>query len=79
MIPQAKNLIKFSIEGPGEIVATDNGDAASLVSFASREREAFNGLCLVIVKGISGKPGTITVKAVSNGLESGTTTINTRN
>ena len=79
MIPQAKNLIKFSIEGPGEIVATDNGDAASLVSFASTEREAFNGLCLVIVKGISGKPGTITVKAVSNGLESGITTINTRN
>jgi len=70
IIPQAKNPIKFSLEGPGEIVATDNGDATNLVSFASPERDAFNGLCLVIIRGKSGQAGTIKLKAESKGLES---------
>ena len=30
MVPRAKNPIHFSITGPGEIVATDNGDATDL-------------------------------------------------
>ncbi len=79
MVPQAKNDIEFSIDGPGEIVATDNGDAANLVSFASTKREAFNGLCLVIVRGKGGKPGTIKLKAKSSGLESATISIKTIN
>lgn len=44
MNPPQCHTIKFSIEGPGEIVATGNGDATSLVCFASTERPAFNGL-----------------------------------
>ena len=79
MSPRAKNLIEFSIEGPGEIVATDNGDAANLVSFASTQREAFNGLCLVIVRGKIGQPGTIRLKATSSGLESAIISIKTVN
>ncbi|MEI6946488.1 beta-galactosidase GalB [Paraflavisolibacter sp. H34] len=67
-VPNAKNLLRFSLEGPGEIVATDNGDAASLVSFAAPERKAFNGLCLVIVRAKPGPPGTIRLKAASEGL-----------
>lgn len=35
MVPTANNEIKFDVEGAGEIVATDNGDPTSLVSFAS--------------------------------------------
>lgn len=66
----AKNLIRFKVEGPGEIVATDNGDPTSLVSFQSPQREAFNGLCLVIVRGKPGTAGKITVRAESPGLES---------
>jgi Glycoside hydrolase family 2 C-terminal domain 5 len=50
MVPRSKNHIQFSVEGPGEIVATDNGDATSLVSFQSPERDAYNGLALVIVR-----------------------------
>jgi len=45
-LPHAKNRVRFSIEGPGEIVATDNGDQTSLESFQSSERNTFNGLCL---------------------------------
>ena len=47
-VPEANNKVSFTIEGPGEIVATDNGDPANMVSFASKEREAYFGLLLVI-------------------------------
>jgi beta-galactosidase len=68
LVPNSKNHINFIIEGPGEIVATDNGDATSLESFQVPERNAFNGLALVIVRAKSGPPGTIILKAESEGL-----------
>ncbi|WP_036602670.1 beta-galactosidase GalB [Olivibacter sitiensis] len=71
-VPRAKNLLRFSIDGPGEIVATDNGDPTSLVSFSSLEREAFNGLCLVIVRARRGQEGAIKLTAESAGLDSAT-------
>ena len=40
MVPRSKNLLQFEVSGPGEIVATDNGDATSLVPFQSKERDA---------------------------------------
>ena len=69
MVPRSNNLIEFSIEGPGEIVATDNGDSSNLVAFPSHEREAFNGLALVVVRSRNGEKGTITVTAKSADLE----------
>lgn len=69
LVPRAKNRVRFSIDGPGEIVATDNGDPTSFESFQSRERNAFNGLCLVIVRAKPDQTGTITLKAESEGLK----------
>lgn len=66
LAPEADNNITFSITGPAEIVATDNGDAADLVSFVSHERKVFKGLALVIVR--AKKVGSITVTASANGL-----------
>jgi beta-galactosidase len=77
-VPRTHPLIKFEIEGDGEIVATDNGDATSFVPFQSHEREAFNGLALVIVKARKGLKGTFKVKAVSNGLASGELSVKSR-
>ncbi|HMP81329.1 MAG TPA: beta-galactosidase GalB [Verrucomicrobiota bacterium] len=68
LVPRSKNQIHFSIEGPGEIVATDNGDPTSFESFQSPERKAFNGLALVIVKATG--PGKIRLTAKSDGLKS---------
>lgn len=70
-VPRSHPLIKFEIEGPGEIVATDNGDATSFVPFQSREREAYNGMALVIVKAKKDAKGSFKVKAFSNELQSG--------
>jgi beta-galactosidase len=78
MVPRSKNHIQFSVEGPGEIVATDNGDATSLVSFQSRERDAYNGLALVIVRAKPGQAGNIILKAKADGLESCETKIAAR-
>ena len=71
-VPRSKNHIKFEIEGPGEIVATDNGDATSFESFQAPEHNAYNGLALVIVRAKAGQPGTITLKAESDGLKTAT-------
>jgi beta-galactosidase len=76
-VPRSKNRVRFDIEGPGEIVATDNGDPTNLESFQSKERGAFNGLCLVIVRGKPGEPGTIKLKARSDGMKAETVVIKT--
>ena len=70
-VPLSNNKIRFSIEGPGEIVATDNGDQTDFTPFNSRERNAFNGLCLVIVKGIKGQKGNINIYTEADGLKAG--------
>ncbi len=75
--PRADNSIHFEIEGPGEIVATDNGDPTSFELFQSHDRKAFYGLCLVIVRGERGHSGTIKLTAKADGLENGVTTIRT--
>ncbi len=75
VVPDADNKLSFTIEGPGEVVATDNGDPTSLVSFKSIEREAFNGLCLVIVRARPGQTGKIKLTASSGNLQSETISI----
>jgi beta-galactosidase len=75
LVPQSKNHVKFEISGLGEIVATDNGDATSFESFKAPEHNAYNGLALVIVRAKAGQPGTITLKAESDGLKAATISI----
>src|SRR5262249_6370805 len=70
--PRADHRVHFDIEGPGEIVATDNGDPTSFESFHSHNRKAFNGLCLAIIRGKSGQPGKIKLTAKADGLKVGT-------
>jgi len=69
-VPRSHPVIKFAVDGPGEIVATDNGDATSFESFQAHEHKAYNGLCLVIVRAKRGESesGTFTVKATADGL-----------
>ncbi|KKY29690.1 putative glycoside hydrolase family 2 protein [Diaporthe ampelina] len=69
VVPFADSTISFSVEGPGEIMATDNGDPADFTPFPSAERKAYSGLALAIVR--STGPGTITLTAVGEGLVSG--------
>jgi beta-galactosidase len=78
LVPRSKNHIKFEISGPGEIVATDNGDATSFESFQAPERNAFNGLALVIVRAKAGQGGAIKLTATSDGLAPATINIRSK-
>lgn len=69
LVPDAVHPVHFTLEGPGEIVATDNGNPADMTPFPSPTRNTFSGQCLVIVKGKAGQPGKITIIATSPGLK----------
>lgn len=69
LVPRSNNDISFSIEGPGKIVAVDNGDATSHEPFQASRRKAYNGMCLVIVKAEKGATGSFIIKAASKGIK----------
>ncbi len=74
-VPRTNHPITFTVAGPGEIVATDNGDPTSFEPFASPARRAFNGLCLAIIRAKRGHAGTIRVTATAEGLQLATTSL----
>ncbi|KAL4925241.1 glycoside hydrolase superfamily [Aspergillus undulatus] len=77
-VPEADNLITFSVSGPGEIIATDNGFPADFTPFLSSERRAFNGLALCIVRAKVGALGDFTVTAKSGALKPAQVTLASR-
>lgn len=77
VVPEAMNRIAFSLEGPGEIVAADNGDATDLTAFPSKSRKAFNGYCLLIVRSKRGEAGALRINAASEGLITGSIVLET--
>lgn len=68
MVPRANNHLKFSISGPAEIIATDNGDATDLTPFQSLERNAYNGMALVILRSAYQKTGKVVLQVESKEL-----------
>jgi beta-galactosidase len=74
--PRASNRVMFELEGPGEIVATDNGDPTSFEPFQSASRNAFNGEAIVIIR--ASRPGTLRLHAKSEGLKEATLRISSR-
>ena len=68
LVPRAKDRVKFELSGPGEIVATDNGDPTSFESFQAKEHAAFNGLVLVVVRTKAGETGGLILRATADGL-----------
>jgi len=78
LVPDAGNLIKFSVKGKGFIAGTDNGWQTDLTSFKSNERHSFNGLCLAVLQA-NNKAGQLQLTASANGLAPATIIINTNN
>jgi beta-galactosidase len=71
LVPNANNLIEFSISDNAKIVATDNGYQADTTSFFNTKRKAWKGMALAIIKNTS-KNRNSTLMAKSVGLLSGT-------
>ena len=58
----ADELVEFTVEGPGQVVAVGSSDPMSTESFTRPQRKLWRGECMAIVRP-SGIPGDITVKA----------------
>ena len=67
VVPTANNIVKFSIEGPGKIIGTGNGNPTSYEPDKASQRMAFNGYCLVLIQ-THKQAGEIRLKASSENL-----------
>ena len=76
--PRAANAIRFKVDGPADVIATDNGDATSFEPFQAPEHRAYNGKCLAIVRTRPGAVGAITVRAESGGLPAASVELQSR-
>jgi beta-galactosidase len=76
--PRAHDRVRFTVDGPADLVATDNGDPTGFESFQASEKAAFNGLVLGVVRTRAGAGGTITVRADGAGLKGAVLTLRSR-
>src|ERR1035437_3588247 len=68
VVPTARNLVTFDVQGAGALIGVDNGDPASHEDYRPNRREAVNGLCLAIVQ-TTREPGKLRVAARADGLK----------
>ena len=77
-VPDANNMIRFTIKGPGKIIGVGNGDPSShepdKCANGAWQRSLFNGKCQVIIQATT-EPGTIYFEAQAAGLWKGSTDI----
>jgi beta-galactosidase len=73
--PNADNLISFSIDGPGVVAATDNGNIISHEQYQVSEHHAFRGKSIAIIKAVK-STGVITVTAKGDNIKAGSIKIN---
>lgn len=74
VVPRAKELIQFSITGPGRIAAVDSADNACTEPFQASHRHAYQGVCFALIK-TTAAAGRIVVTAAADGLQSGSVAI----
>jgi beta-galactosidase len=67
-LPQSTLPVRVRVDGPGELVATDNGDPTDMTPFPSATRAMFSGRALAIVRARPGARGTLTVHLEAEGL-----------
>jgi len=74
-VPQADDVITFSVSGPGTLAAVDNGDNDSHELFQVSARQAYHGTCAAFIKATrppGSKSGRIEITARAAGLKSAT-------
>jgi beta-galactosidase len=68
VVPTSDDLVRFTVEGVGRLLAVGNGDPADHGSYQASERRAFHGLLLAMIQS-SDVTGKVTVRARTDGLE----------
>lgn len=74
IVPDAKNNVKLTVEGAGELAGIDNGSSPDHQSYRDNNRNAWAGQLVGIVRS-DGKGGDITVTMTADGLTPTTVTI----
>ena len=70
-MPLAMNQLYFKVEGAGELVGVDNGNAAGSESLKGDKMKLFHGKALAIVRSLRNQPGEITLTVTGDGVEGG--------
>ena len=78
LCPNAENLIRFFVEGAGEIAAVGNGNSSTVELFNVDYRRAFYGKAMLIVRSKHGEPGTIKIRTYSDRLQAATIELKTQ-
>jgi beta-galactosidase len=68
VVPDARNLVRFSLVGEGKILGVGNGDPSCHEPDQAAQRSAFGGWCQVIVQART-HPGEIVLSADAEGLK----------
>ena len=66
IVPNASNLVRFNISGPGKLVAVDSGNVVSTEPLQASERQTHQGRGLAIVRATG--EGKFLLKAAAEGL-----------
>jgi len=69
-VKDCDRVVRFRVDGPGEILGVDNGSMEKIDCFRKSDIETYRGRCLLIVKSIKGAHGVIKVKSFSDGITS---------
>lgn len=75
LVPRSSPVLHFSVAGPADIVAVDNGDPTSFESFQANERKVFNGRALVVLRSRPGTTGEITLAVETDHLPKSVSTL----
>ena len=74
VVPNANNLITFEAAGSGSVVAVDSADNADHAPFQAKQRKAFQGICMAMIKASKGS-GSISITARAADLGSNKVTL----
>ena len=78
LVPTAMNQLYFEVDGVGELVGVDNGNAAGGESLKGNKMKLFNGKAIAIVRTKRNESGKITLKVTSDDMESATVKLSSR-
>jgi beta-galactosidase len=74
LMPDATNMVRFTLTGPGELSAVGSGAPNVMESFQQPQHSTFHGRALAIVRAL-GSSGKVTLRAEAEGLKGAETTI----
>ena len=77
LVPTAAVPVTFQLAGAGELAGVGNANPTDLSSFQKPEKMTFRGRCLAILRPTT-KPGKVTLKATTPGLQAGELTVTVR-